>query len=173
MVSRLYIGVIGGANPEEKYLKMAFEVGQLLAKSKCIIVCGGLNGVMREVARGAREEGGIVIGILPGFTRKMQNEFLTYSIPSGIGYARNFLITRASDALIAIDGSNGTISEESFGISEGKDIISLGSMPLKKTRNKEGNFYPVETPKEAVEKAILSAEEHVKNAREYFTEFDS
>ena len=173
MRTSFYIGVIGGANPQEKYLDIAYKVGKLLAESKCVVVCGGLNGVMREVARGAHENGGVTIGILPGFTRKMENEFLTYSIPSGMGYARNFLITRASDALIAIDGSNGTISEESFGISEGKDVISLGSLPLNRTRQKEGNFYPVETPEEAIKRALTSAEEYRNRAKEYFTEFDS
>ncbi len=173
MPSKFYIGVIGGANPVEKYLDMAYKVGKLLAKNNCIVICGGLNGVMKEVARGASEEGGICIGLLPGFTRKMQNEFLTFSLPTGMGYARNFLITRASEALIAIDGSNGTISEESFGLSEGKDVVSLGSLPLKKTRNKEGNFYQVDTPEEAVKKAIECATEYRVKAREYFTEFDS
>jgi hypothetical protein len=173
MSINFYIGVIGGANPQERYLDIAHRVGELLAESNCVVVCGGLNGVMREVARGAHEHGGVTIGILPGFTRKMQNEYITYSIPSGMGYARNFLITRASDALIAIDGSNGTISEESFGISEGKDVISLGSLPLKRSRNKEGNFYAADTPEDAVKRALMSAENYIKNSREYFTEFDS
>ncbi|MHB1621988.1 MAG: TIGR00725 family protein [Cuniculiplasma sp.] len=158
MKENLYIGVLGGANPHEKFLDIAYEVGALLAKNKITVLCGGLSGVMKEVSRGVHDNNGVVIGILPGYSRIEENEYLTYSITTGIGYARNFLIVRAAESLIAIDGSNGTISEESFAISEGKDVIGIESLVLKKSREREGNYYSAESAEEAVNLAIASAE---------------
>ena len=173
MESAYYIGVLGGASPKEKFLSTAFEIGKLLAKNNIVVLCGGLDGVMREAARGVKEEGGVCIGILPGNSRKDSNPFLTYSLPTSIGYMRNFLIVRASESVIAIDGSNGTISEESFAISEGRDVIGIGSLELKKTREREGNYYKMSDPKEAVERAILSAKEFRKKIRDSDEYFDS
>ncbi len=157
MKENFYIGVLGGASPPEKFLEIAYEVGELLAKNNVTVICGGLSGVMREVSRGVRDNGGVVIGILPGYGRSDENQYLSYSITTGIGYARNFLIVRAAEALIAIDGSNGTISEESFAISEGKDVIGIESFELAPTRRREGRYFKARDAKEAVEIAIESA----------------
>ena len=160
------IGVLGGASPQEKYLKIAERVGELIAKSGHILINGGLSGVMEYAAKGAYEAGGVVIGILPGYDHSEANRFTTVQIPTGIGFARNFLIIRACHSLIAIDGSNGTISESSFAISEGKSVISLDSIELKPKREWEGSFIRANGPEDAVEKAIDEAEKlSIKNVR--------
>jgi uncharacterized protein (TIGR00725 family) len=173
MTENYYIGVLGGANPPKKFFKIAYDVGTLLAKNNITVFCGGLSGVMDQVAQGVKDAGGTVIGILPGYTRQGVSDHLSYSITTGIGYARNFLIVRASEALIAIDGSNGTISEESFAISEGKDVIGIESMELSKTRDREGDYYKATNATEAVELAIKSARNHRKKIMNENQEFDS
>ena len=160
---KYYIGVIGGSKPEEKFKHIAFEVGKLLAESNAIIISGGLNGVMEATSRGAFENHGIVIGILPEEVRGSENPYVTYTIPTGMGYARNFLVARSSEALIAIDGASGTLSEASFAISEGRDVIGIESHIIKKMKDEEGEYFIASKPKEAVEMALKSAEKFVRN----------
>lgn len=173
MNEQTYIGVLGGANPTDEYRKLAYEVGKELALRNAVVICGGLTGVMEDVSRGVYDNQGVVIGILPGYTRGNANKYLTYSITTGIGYARNFMIIRAANALIAIDGANGTISEEAFAISEGKDVISLGSHQLKKMKPHEGEFKIATNPKDAVEKAIISAKKYIENVKNFSFQFES
>lgn len=169
-----YIGVLGGANPDNKHLSIAYDVGRLLAKKGCIVLCGGLDGVMKETARGVRDEHGVSIGILPGAGREEANGFLTYTLPTAIGYMRNFLIVRAAEALIAIDGSNGTISEESFAISEGRDVIGIDSLELKRTREREGNYIKAKDAEDAVDKVMVSAKKYRNRTMEKVSShFDS
>jgi uncharacterized protein (TIGR00725 family) len=154
------IGIIGGSEPEERYNRIAFEVGRLLAMRGAIVVCGGLSGVMESAARGAFESGGLTVGILPGFNPSEGNSYLTVRLPTGIGYARNFLIVRASDALIAIDGSNGTLSEASFAIAEGKSVISIDGFELRRGKPHEGRFIRAENAADAVEAALNEAAQY-------------
>ena len=158
MGNRYNIGVIGGASAEKNYLEIAEKVGELIAKSGNILINGGLSGVMEYASKGAFEAGGIVIGIVPGYDHKSSNRFTTIVLPTGIGFARNFLIIRACHSLIAIDGSNGTISEASFAISEGKPVISIDSLELNPKREWEGKFMKADGADDAVEKAIYEAE---------------
>lgn len=151
---QLQIGVIGGSNSDERHLKAAYQVGTLLSRSGAVVICGGLTGVMESVAAGVEAAGGICIGILPGTSPSEGNSHLTVGLPTGIGYARNFLIIRAADCLIAIDGSNGTISEAAFALAEGKTVVSLDSFRLERGKDSEGDFIPASTPEEAVAIAI-------------------
>ena len=162
MGKMLYIGVIGGTQPEDKYRRIAYDVGIILAEKKAVVICGGLSGIMEEVSHGVRDGNGTVIGILPGDTRGNENGYLNFSITTGIGYARNFLVARASEALIAIDGSNGTLSEGSFAISEGRDVVGIDSHVLKKTKPHEGDYYPVNSADEAVSLALECAEKFIR-----------
>lgn len=157
---RPQIGVIGGSQSDSRHLEMAYRVGRLLAKRGAVVICGGLLGVMEAVAKGVEDEGGISIGILPGLNPLEGNPHLTIGLPTGVGFARNFLIVRASDALIAIDGSNGTLSEASFALVEGKSVVSLESVKLTKQKETEGSFIEASTPEEAVERALAEAERH-------------
>ena len=157
VMMKLQIGVIGGSQPDDEHRKLGFEVGRLLSDKGVIVICGGLTGIMDAVAEGVEAGGGMCIGILPGISPLDGNRHLTVGLPTGIGFARNFLIVRASDALIAIDGSSGTLSEASFAIAEGKSVISLDSFKLARQKETEGNFIIASSPSEAVKLAVEEA----------------
>lgn len=155
----LNISVIGGSEIPPDMCVAAEEVGRLLARAGATVYCGGLTGVMECVAKGVREENGLVIGILPGSKTEEGNKYLSAAIPTGLGYARNFLVVRAGKVVIAIDGSVGTISEASFALNEGKNVISIGSLDFSPKKKNEGKFIKVKTPMEAVELALKLAKE--------------
>ena len=154
----LNIGVIGGSRAEAKYMEMSIELGRLLADSHATVICGGLTGVMEWVSRGVKEAGGVVVGILPGMDPTSGNEFLTVRIPTGLGYIRNFIIIRASEAVIAIDGATGTLSEAAFALSEGKSVIVLGELEIDHLKIDDGKLLYAKTPGEAVKLALKEAE---------------
>lgn len=154
------IGVIGGSTADDSYMPIAYEVGRLLANEKATVFCGGLGGVMEWVSRGVCEENGIVVGILPGYLATEGNKFLSIRMPTGIGYMRNFLIVRASEAIIAIDGSSGTLSEASFAITEGKTVVSIGELEIDHRKPGDGMFIHASDPVEAVDIAIHEAEKY-------------
>ena len=154
------IGVIGGSTASEKYRSIAFEVGSLLARKGNVVFCGGLGGVMEWVSMGVAGSNGIVVGILPGNNVNDGNKYLNVRIPTGIGYMRNFLIVRASEAIIAIDGSSGTLSEASFAITEGKSVIAIGDMEIDHRKPGDGIFLHASSAEEAVEIAIREAEKY-------------
>ena len=128
--NRMRIGVIGGANPKKKWSKVAFEVGALIAKNNGILVCGGLGGIMEAAAKGAKEAGGLTIGILPGNLFQEANPYIDIPMATGMGYTRNSLVAMNADTLIAIDGQYGTLSEIAFGIIYGKKIIGIGTWSI-------------------------------------------
>ncbi len=128
---RIRIGVIGGASANAECLETAFLVGELIAKNNAVLVCGGLSGVMNSASRGAKKEGGLTIGILPGNTREDANPYIDIPIATGMGYTRNALVVMNSDVLIAIDGQYGTLSEIAYGCVQGKRIIGIGTWDIK------------------------------------------
>lgn len=152
------IGVIGGGKADERYREVSMELGRILARRKAVVFCGGMTGVMEWVARGVHEENGIIVGILPGMKMSSGNGYLTVKMPTGIGYARNFLIVRAAEAIIAVDGSTGTISEATFALSEGKSVIAIGSLDIESRKPQDGRIFRVETAIEAVDLAFGEAE---------------
>ncbi|MHB8069201.1 MAG: TIGR00725 family protein [Desulfobaccales bacterium] len=125
MADPVYVAVIGGGEISAEFAALAREVGRELARRGAVLLCGGLGGVMSAAAQGAQEEGGVSIGILPDPGRSRANPYLTYSIPTNLGHARNVIIAHAADALIAVDGSLGTISEAAIGLKLGKPVIGL------------------------------------------------
>ena len=122
-----YVAVIGGGSVSPEIAALAREVGRELARADAVMICGGLGGVMAAAAEGAQEAGGVVIGILPGPDRTQANPYLTYSLPTNLGHARNVLIAHAADALIAIDGGYGSISEAAIALKLGKPVIALAA----------------------------------------------
>jgi len=121
----IYVAVIGGGEASPDLLDLAREVGREVARRGAVLLCGGLGGVMAAAAQGAQEEGGVSIGILPDPDRSRANPYLTYSLPTNLGHARNVLIAHAADALIAVDGGHGTISEAAIALKLGKPVIGL------------------------------------------------
>ncbi len=151
------ISVIGSgqATPEES--KLAEEVGRELAKQQAILVCGGLGGVMEAACRGAKAEGGLTIGILPGDNRETANPNVQIPIVTSIGYARNASVAKTGEAVIAIGGSYGTLSEIAFALQSGIPVIGLGTWSLYKNNKQDMSIIQVKTPSEAVREALRLA----------------
>ncbi len=154
----MYIGVIGQKTCTEEVFLTAREVGRLIAESGSVLVCGGMGGIMEAAAKGAFDAGGMTIGILPGFLREEANPYIKIAIPTGLGLARNMLVVRASDVLIAITGGYGTLSEIAIALASDKTVIGLGTWELMKDGKTSRDITKASTPEEAVRKALESLE---------------
>lgn len=119
------LGVIGAGDAEGDTLDTARDVGRAIARAEAILVCGGLGGVMAAAAQGAAEQGGTVIGFLPGDDEQVAAPGVTVPIPTGLGEARNVLVVRASEAVIAVAGGWGTLSEASFCMKLGVPLVGM------------------------------------------------
>ena len=115
--------VIGGNSVDQHLFDFAYRIGKLIAEHNCILVCGGLGGVMEAAAKGAFESDGITVGILPGFEKKEANPYISIPIVTGISTARNVIIARTCDFAIAIDGKYGTLSEIAYCLDFGKTVL--------------------------------------------------
>ena len=124
------IAVCGAGNCDAPTAAQAEEVGRLLAEAGAILLCGGLGGVMEAAARGARNAGGLTVGLLPGGDRSAANPYIAIPIATGLGEARNVVIVTAADAVIAIAGEYGTLSEIALARKLGKRVVGLGTWSL-------------------------------------------
>ncbi len=152
----IVIGVIGGSEVSEDIYHLAEEVGREIARRKAALVCGGLSGVMEAACKGAIEEKGLTIGILPGYSRKDANPYVQLPIVTGIGYARNVAVVKTAQAIIAIDGSYGTLTEIGYALNFGTPIIGLGTWSLSLEGKEDKSIIPAKDPKDAVDKAMAS-----------------
>jgi uncharacterized protein (TIGR00725 family) len=123
------IGVIGAGSATFRGLQLAEQVGRLLAEQGAVVVCGGLGGVMEAACRGAAEVGGETLGILPGDTAEQANRYVTLPVTTNLGHARNVVIVQTAQALIAVEGEYGTLSEIAIGLKLGRPVIALESWP--------------------------------------------
>ncbi|RLF31838.1 MAG: TIGR00725 family protein [Thermoplasmata archaeon] len=151
----------GDENLSNYALDVAEEIGRLIAQKNGVIVCGGHGGVMEAACRGAKEEGGTTVGILP-YTKDEANKYIDIAIPTGIGNIRNFLVVSAGDVVIAIGGRWGTLNEISYCMITGKPLILVkgtggcvdeiinGSL----MQNIEAHYYVAISAEDAVEKAF-------------------
>jgi len=135
-------------------IESAREVGGLIVERGGIVVCGGRGGVMEAVSRGASEAGGIVIGILPGFSDKEANPYVTVPIVTGMSMARNVINIMSSEVVIAIGGAYGTLSEIAIALKIGKPVVALGSWRLDKIGCDSSLFHIAVTPEAAVATAF-------------------
>lgn len=152
MNQKIFIGVIGAGSCSKKIYDLAVEVGREVAKSDGVLVCGGLGGVMEGAARGAKENGGITIGILPTSKRSDANPYIDYPIPTGLGEARNILVVKSSDVVISLPGKYGTLSEMAFCLKLRKPLVNLSDWDLAPEIIKAKN------PQEAVKLALSMVE---------------
>jgi len=150
-VTQRYVAVVGGGDCSPEETPAAEQVGALLARANAVLVCGGLTGVMEAASRGARREGGIAVGILPGADRAAGNPYLSVTIATGLGELRNGLVVRASDAIIAVGGEFGTLSEIAFALKLGKRVVGLGTWELSRRNDA---ILRASSPEEAVRLAI-------------------
>ncbi len=149
-----FIAVIGGANPSLQEARLAEEVGRQLAIKGAILVCGGLGGVMEAACRGAQSEGGLTIGILPGDDRRAANPYVQIPIVTAIGYARNLAVVKSAQAVIAVGGSYGTLSEISHALQGGIPVIGLNTWSLSRNGQQDDSIILAQNPTEAVNKAL-------------------
>lgn len=149
----MFIGVVGEgvATPELK--KTAEAIGRELASRGHVIVCGGLGGVMEAACKGAKEAGGRTVGILPGNDRRDANPYVDVPIVTGLGEARNVLVVKTSQAVIAVGGRYGTLSEIALALKLGIPVVGLGTWSLLRQGELDPGIMPADDPTDAVDKA--------------------
>src|SRR3954468_23556882 len=125
-----YVAVVGAALAKADEERTAEEVGRGLAEAGVIVVCGGLGGVMEAACRGVKAGGGTAVGILPGASREDANRYVDVAIPTGLGQLRNGLVVRAADALVAVGGEFGTLSEIALALKAAKPVVAIGGWEL-------------------------------------------
>ena len=123
------IAVIGAGQVGEEGYATAREVGRCIAESGAVLVCGGLSGVMEAACRGCVEAGGEALGILPGGEAATANPYVTLAVPTNMGHARNVIIAHTAQALIAVEGEYGTLSEMAIALKLGRPVVALNSWP--------------------------------------------
>jgi len=151
---KIFISVIGGSDCSPSVIELAEEVGREIARQGAVLVCGGLGGVMEAACRGASREGGLTIGILPGDNRQAANPYVQIPIVTGIGYARNLAVVKSGQAVIAIDGSYGTLSEIGHARQSGIPVIGLNTWSISIDGQPDNSIILADSPKDAVNKAI-------------------
>ena len=143
-----YVSVIGPGDADAETYDLAREIGRLVARRGGVVVCGGLAGVMEAAARGAQEAGGIAIGLLPDEDRRRANPYLSYSIVTGVGQGRNLAVACSADAVVAIGGGYGTLSEIGLAKKTGRPVVALRGWDL------GDHIVVASSPEEAVERAF-------------------
>lgn len=142
-----YVAVCGASEADDAEKGLAKEVGRLLAEAGAVVLCGGLGGVMEAVSEGASTAGGTVVGLLPGVTREAANPHLSLALPTGLGQARNAVLATAADAVIAIGGGWGTLSEIGFARRLGRRVVALSTWEV-------AGLEEASTPADAVRLAL-------------------
>ena len=156
----MIISVIGSSNPATReHVELAEEVGRELARRDIMVVCGGLSGIMEAVCRGAKSEGGTTSGILPGRAAAEANSYVDIPIVTSMGYSRNVIVVHTGEAVIAVGGAFGTLSEIGHALSDGIPVVGLKTWPL--TTNGDGvdirgSIILAESPADAVDKALAA-----------------
>jgi uncharacterized protein (TIGR00725 family) len=152
------VAVIGSAHCSPETAAVAEEVGQRLARGGAVLVCGGRGGVMEAACRGAKAGGGTTIGILPGNDRREANAYVDIPIATGLGEARNAIVVRTADAVIAISGGYGTLSEIGLALKMGRPVVGLGTWELYQEGQLAAGVLQANTPAQAVEQALAKVE---------------
>jgi uncharacterized protein (TIGR00725 family) len=151
-VAARYVAVVGPGQATRAHEQTAEDVGRLLAERGAILLCGGLGGVMAAACRGAAEASGVTVGLLPGADRAAANQWVTVAIPTGLGELRNGLLVRAADAVIAVGGGYGTLSEVALALKADKPVIGLNTWAIDGVQRVESAQAAVETVLAAVAK---------------------
>jgi len=153
-MAKKFIAVIGGGQCSKEEAQLAEEVGRGLARKGAILVCGGLGGIMKAACKGASSEGGTTIGILPGESRQSANPYVQIPIVTGLGEARNVIVVKSAQVVIAIGGRYGTLSEISHALKNGIPVIGLNTWSLSRNGRQDKSIIPAQSPAEAVDKAL-------------------
>src|SRR3954471_11657782 len=151
-----YVAVVGAALAKADEERTAEEVGRGLADAGAIVGCGGLGGVMEAACRGAKAGGGTTVGILPGASREDANQYVDVAIPTGLGELRNGLVVRAADALVAVGGEFGTLSEIALALKARKPVVALGGWQLSREGRPADALVRATTAADAVTKVLAA-----------------
>ncbi len=154
---RLVIAVAGGQDAGAEALRQAHEVGRTLGALGHVTLTGGRGGVMEAASRGAQEAGGLVLAILPGDDASEANPYVDIPVVTGLGLARNTIVARTAQALIAIDGQYGTLSEIAFALIAGTPVVGLGTWEARDAAGTAAPVVPAASPLDAVEIAVRLA----------------
>jgi uncharacterized protein (TIGR00725 family) len=152
-----HVAVSGGAQADPEACQRAEEVGRELARRGAVVVTGGLGGAMEAACRGAKAGGGTTIGILPSGDRADANPWVDVAVPTGLGEGRNALVVRTADALVAVAGEFGTLSEIALALKLGRPVVGLGTWELVRDGRPVEAIVAVSTPAEAAEQALALA----------------
>ena len=153
----LHIGVIGEGVCSRRGATLAERVGRAVAGAGAVLLCGGLGGVMEAASRGAAQAGGLVVGLLPGFEARDANRWVRVPIVTGMDQARNVILVRSSDAVIAVGGRYGTLSEIALALKLGRPVVGLGTWRLAEPDGRRVPLLTARTPEEAVARALRAA----------------
>lgn len=151
---RKLIGVIGASQPPEELLTLAEKVGEEIAKRGGVLICGGMGGVMEWACKGAKKQGGITVGILPSMSRESANPYVDIPIVTGMGYARNIIVVLSSQAIIAIGGAYGTLTELAFALHFNIPLVGIRTWHLQSDQTEVRGIIYVDEPEEAVKIAM-------------------
>jgi uncharacterized protein (TIGR00725 family) len=151
---RKFIGVIGASQPPDELLPIAEKVGEEIAKRGGILICGGMGGIMESACKGAKRSGGLTVGILPTITRDSANPYIDIPIVTGIGYARNIIVVLTSEAIIAIGGAYGTLTELAFALHFNIPVIGIRTWRVESEFTEVKGIIYVDEPEEAVRIAM-------------------
>lgn len=153
------MAVVGPGEPLAGEAEAAEEAGRLLAEAGAVVVCGGMGGAMEAVCRGAKRAGGTTVGILPGRRRQEANAFVDVAVPTGLGEARNALVVRAADAVLAVGGAYGTLSEIALALRAGIPVVGLGTWELARAGVPDGSVERATSAADAVQRALRAADD--------------
>ena len=134
---RRLVAVCGESDPQTSLADLAFELGRGIAERGAVLICGGLTGVMEHAARGARAAGGLTVGVLPGDDADEANAFVAIAIATGLGHARNAVLARAADGVVALGGGLGTLSEIALALRSGRPTIGIRTWRFDRDRRAE------------------------------------
>jgi len=151
-----YVAVVGAGRASAEEERAAEAVGRGLAEAGVVLVCGGLGGVMEAACRGAQGGGGMTVGILPGTSRSDANPYVDVAVATGLGELRNGLIVRTADALIAVGGEFGTLSEIALALKAGKPVVALGGWELARAGQPVDGIVRAASPEDAVARALAA-----------------
>jgi uncharacterized protein (TIGR00725 family) len=157
MTQRVQISVIGASEGADQILRDAEAVGRGIAEAGAVLVCGGLTGVMEAASKGAAEAGGTVIAILPTLSPADANPYVTHAVSTGTGHARNLAVVASGEAVIAVGGEWGTLSEIAYARKLGRPVVALQSWPLRNRAGTDLGIVEAETAEQAVKSAMSAA----------------
>jgi len=153
----MIIAVIGDSSCSPEEAKLAESVGELLAQQGATIICGGLGGVMEAACRGAKSKCGLTVGILPGRDASIANPWVDIPVVTGLGEARNVVVAKSAQAVIAIGGRYGTLSEIAYALKSNIPVIGLNTWSMSRNGREDDSIIKVHSAEEAVDKAISLA----------------